>query len=85
MTHLGDRLNGLAYRLADSGGVYTIEGTKSAPRRLSREELAGAFFRNGGEELHFLDQRAPLFHLGVTQESIEGAVSALRRNQAALR
>ena len=84
-THLADRLNGLAYCLASLGRLYAIERRKAAPRPLSREELQCGYFRNGGRELHFLDERAPVLHIGVTEASIEGAVSALRRNQAALR
>ena len=75
--HLADRLNGLAYRLARLGGVYAIEGKRSAPRRLTREEVACGYFRHGATELHFLDERKPILQMGVTQESIERAVSAL--------
>jgi hypothetical protein len=75
--HLEERLNGLAYRLASAGGVYAMEGPKSGPRRLSPGEIASGHFRNGGQELHFLDERAPIRHLGVTQECIEQAVRAI--------
>lgn len=75
--HLADRLNGLAYRLACLGGLYAIGGKHSAPRRLSREEVARGYFRNGARELHFLDERAPILQIGVTQESIERAARAL--------
>jgi hypothetical protein len=79
--HLNDRLNGLAYCLASRGRVYAIADRGSPPRRLSRDEIASGHFRNGGKELHFLDERAPLLHIGVTQDCIEKAVKAL---QAAL-
>ena len=75
--HLAERLNGLAYRLARLGGVYAVDGKRSAPRRLSREEVAGGYFRHGARELHFLDGRAPLAAIGVTQECIEAAARAL--------
>jgi hypothetical protein len=82
--HLTDRLNGLAYYLAGLGRVYAIEDNTSAPRWLSGDEIASGHFRNGAKELHFLDERAPLLHIGVTQECIERAVNALL-NQAASR
>jgi hypothetical protein len=75
--HLSDRLNGLAYCLASVGGVYAIEEDKTKPRPLSSDEIACGHFRNGGKELHFLDQRAPVLHLGVTRECIEKAVRAI--------
>jgi len=75
--HLEDRLNGLAYRLASAGGVYAIEAGKAGPRRLSPNEIASGHFRNGGKELHFLDERAPVLHIGVTQECIEQAIRAI--------
>jgi hypothetical protein len=82
--HLADRLNGLAYFLASLCRMYAIHSRRSAPRRLSRDEIACGHFRNGGKEFHFLDERAPVLHIGVTQECIEKAVNALV-NQAALR
>jgi len=72
-THLAERLNGLAYRLARTGDVYAIEPGKDAPRRLSRREIAAGHFRNGGKELHFTDERGPIVHIGVTRRCIEKA------------
>ena len=83
--HLADRLNGLAYGLARRGGLYAIEEGKSAPRRLWREELAGAYFRHGGKELHFLDERAPILHIAVGRDSIDSAVEDLRNNWTSLK
>jgi hypothetical protein len=80
--HLAERLNGLAYCLAQTGAVYAMDERLSAPRRLSREELASAHFRHGGKELHFLDDRAPILEIGVTRECMDKAVTALI-NQAA--
>jgi hypothetical protein len=76
-THLADRLNGLAYYLASAGGVYAVEEGRAAPRRLSSDEIASGHFRNGGKELHFLDERSPIVNMGVTQECIEQAVRAI--------
>jgi hypothetical protein len=76
--HLAERLNGLAYRLARSGRVYALEAGRSAPRRLSRDEIARGHFRHGGRELHFLDGRAPILRLGVSEDAIESALNALR-------
>ena len=75
--HLDERLNGLAYRLANAGGVYALEGSKAGPRRLSPNEIASGHFRYGGKELHFLDERAPVLHIGVTKECIEKAIRAI--------
>jgi hypothetical protein len=75
--HLTDRLNGLAYCLSSVGGVYAIDECNLAPRRLSRGEIVSGHFRNGGKELHFLDERAPILHIGVTRECIEQAVRAI--------
>jgi hypothetical protein len=75
--HLDERLNGLAYVLARSGGMYAIEHGRRSPRRVSRDEVASGHFRRGGRELHFLDERAPLVELGVTPACIAKAVDAL--------
>ncbi len=79
--HLAERLNGLAYRLARSGGLFAMDERMAAPRPLLPEELACGHFRNGASELHFLDERAPIFHIGVTRECMENTVIALL-NQA---
>lgn len=75
--HLAERLNGLAYRLARLGCLYSLEGKRSSPRRLSPDEIAGAYFRHGATELHFLDARPPLAAIGVTRECIEAAARVL--------
>lgn len=80
--HLSDRLNALAYRLARLGPVYAIEAGSGAHRRLSPREIAAAHFRHGAAELHFLDERAPLVHLAVTEQCIARALAVL--DQAAL-
>lgn len=82
--HLAERLNGLAYCLASLGPLYALESPEAAPRALSSSELAWGHFRNGGGELHFLDERAPILHVGVTRDCIERAIAALV-NQAASR
>jgi hypothetical protein len=75
--HLDERLNGLAYVLARSGGMYAMEEGRKSPRRVSRDEMASGHFRHGARELHFLDERAPLAHIGVTPACIAKAVEAL--------
>lgn len=82
--HLAERLNGLAYCLASLGPLYALESPEAAPRALSAAELAWGHFRNGGGELHFLDERAPILHIGVTRDCIERTIAALV-NQAASR
>jgi hypothetical protein len=66
--HLAERLNGLAYSLAQTGAIM-------------RSSLGG-HFRYGGKKLHFVDERAPIVRIGVTRQCVEKAVTALR-NQAA--
>ena len=83
--HLTEHLDSLAYGLARQGILYAMVGGAPAPRPLAAEELACGYFRHGGKELHFLDERAPIFELAVTRESIESAADALRRSRAALR
>jgi len=83
--HLAERLNSLAYTLASRGSLYAIEEGKSAPRRLRRDELACGYFRHGGEELHFLDERVPILQLAVNRDSIESAVEDLRGNWTSLK
>ena len=83
--HLADRLNGLAYSLARLGDLYAIEEGRSAPRRLWREELACGYFRHGGRELHFLDERAPILDVAVNRDSIDSAVEDLRKNWTSLK
>jgi hypothetical protein len=75
--HLMERLNGLAYRLASLGGVYALDARRGSCRRLRSRELACGHFRNGGSELHFLNERAPILQLGVTKQCIEKVVDAL--------
>jgi hypothetical protein len=79
VAHLDHRLDGLAYRLASVGPLYAA---LEEPRRLSRQEIATGLFRKGGKEFHFLDERAPILHLGVTQECIERTAAALRAEKS---
>jgi hypothetical protein len=83
--HIAEHLDSLAYGLAREGMLYAMAGGEAAPRPLAREELACGYFRHGGKELHFLDERAPILEVAVTRESIERAAEALRRSRAALR
>lgn len=75
--HLAERLNGLAYRLARLGGVYSLGGKHSTPRRVSPSEVAKGYFRYGAKELHFLNGRAPLAAIAVTEQCIEAAARAM--------
>ena len=82
--YLAEHLDSLAYGLAREGVLYAMAG-EPAPRRLAPEELACGYFRRGGKELHFLDERAPILEVAVTRESIERAAEVLRRSRAALK
>jgi hypothetical protein len=77
--HLHDRFNGLGYLLASLGGLYVVDGPDAAPRELSREELAGGFFRQGAASFHFHDERPAITDVRVTRECIEKAIAALRK------
>lgn len=67
--HLLERLNGLAYSLAGETTLYAVDGAEV--RALPKEELAGGLFRNGAAEFHFIDERPPIQHLGVTRDGVE--------------
>jgi hypothetical protein len=79
--HVLERLNAVAYSLAEVGAVYAIEGPYRLARRLSREELASAVFRHGATEIHFLDDRPVLTNLAVTRESVEMAIKLIAINR----
>jgi hypothetical protein len=76
--HVSERLNAMAYSLAEAGGVYAIEGHYRLARRLSREELAAAVFRHGATEIHFLDDRPTLTNIAVKRKSLEKAIKVAR-------
>jgi len=75
--HLAERLNGLAYRLAQLGSVYALGGKRSTPRLVSPSDIAKGYFRYGAKELHFLDGRAPLVAIAVPEGCIEVAARAI--------
>lgn len=75
--HLAERLNGLAYRLAQLGSVYALGGKRSTPRLVSPSVIAKGYFRYGAKELHFLDGRAPLATLAVPEQCIDAAARAI--------
>ena len=75
--HLLNRLDALAYSIAEFAAIYAMDAAHEPPRQLSREELATGLFRGGGTELHFLDQRPALTLIGVTEEGIAKTVDAL--------
>jgi hypothetical protein len=79
--HLPERLNGLAYLLASSGGLYAMDPHGASARLMSRAELAAGHFRNGATEFHFLDERAPILHLGVAADRLQEVVAALLRQR----
>jgi hypothetical protein len=77
VAHVLERLNALAYSLADVGGTYAIEGEYRLARRLSREELASGVFRHGATELHFLDERPMLTRIAVSRDTVERTIQEL--------
>jgi hypothetical protein len=75
--HVTERLNAVAYSLAEVGALYAIEGRYRLARRLSREELAAGIFRHGATELHFLDDRPMLTNIAVSRESVQKTIKVI--------
>lgn len=75
--HVMERLDAVAYSLAEVGAIYAIVGQYRLARRLSREELAAGIFRHGATELHFLDDRPMLTNLAVTRESVKKSIKVI--------
>jgi hypothetical protein len=73
---LDEQLNGLAYAVAALVPLYDTTDTEKA-RAITRDELKHGYFRRGGKELHFLDNRPPLAALAVTASGVETVVRSI--------
>jgi hypothetical protein len=56
--------------------VYKVDGINV--RRLTEAELKGGLFRHGGEDLHFLDGRAPITHIAVQHSRMAEVIAMLQ-------
>ena len=76
-----ERTAGIAHALAALIPlfVYKVDGVNV--RRLTDAELKGGLFRHGGEDLHFLDGRAPITHIAVQRSRMAEVIAMLRRCQ----
>ena len=71
-------LNSLANTFSVTSPVYEYHtGAQITPRALSKRELEGGMFREGGRELHFIDGRRPRRNLAVTTDEVSATIQAL--------
>ena len=73
--HLAERLNGLAYTLADGTVLFAVNGSGLEP--IPQDVLAGGFFRQGALELQFLDERPPVRDILVMRDGVERTAARL--------
>jgi len=59
--------------------VYKVDGANV--RRLTDAELEGGLFGYGGEDLHFLDGRAPITHIAVERSRMAEVIAMLQSCQ----
>ena len=72
---LDEQLNGLAYAVAALVPLYEVNS--AGVRTIARDELKHGYFRRGGKELHFLDNRPALIALAVTTSGVETVVRSI--------
>ena len=72
---LDEHLNGIAYAVAAL--VPLFEASSARVRAISGDELKNGYFRRGGKELHFLDNRPALLALAVTTSGVETVVRSI--------
>ena len=80
-----DELNGLAMAVAALATVY--QSNKESPtvaRVIPPSVMFSGMFRKGGEELRFVDGRAPLHSLGVKAEDVSYVIEVLRQGLTAI-
>ena len=73
--HLVERLNGLAYTLADETALFAVDGDGVRP--IPKDGLVGGFFCQGAQELQFLDERPPVRDIRVTRDGVERTAARL--------
>ena len=68
----------MAEKLAQLLPVYSISDDRSTIRCLTRADLQGGVFVEGGKLLRFTDQREPIGGLAVSRAALKAAVAALK-------
>jgi hypothetical protein len=71
-------LDALAYTVSTVRPIYAYAHTASSLRQITKEELCGAIFRAGGQEMHFVDGRPPIRHLAADANHISAVIQALK-------
>jgi hypothetical protein len=59
--------------------VYALSEDREQVRALSRSEIEGGKFRDGGREIFFSDGREPIHDLAVTRTALNAAIEVLKR------
>jgi hypothetical protein len=72
------QLDALAHVIASLAPIYTVNYRSAQFRELAQEELAGAAFRDGAQEIGFSDGRAPIRYLAARVEATSSVARKLR-------
>jgi hypothetical protein len=76
--------NMLANVIAEAIPIYEYSVDASRPPRpIQRHQLVGGMFREGAQELHFIDGRPPLRHMAVNAIDLECVLALLREPEHA--
>jgi hypothetical protein len=73
----GAHLDGLAYVIAELAPIYVYEHEGRSVTQLSKEDLAGGLFQNGGKKLAYIDGRRAITRLAVNVANIEAVTKTL--------
>jgi hypothetical protein len=71
-------LEALAYTIAEFTSIYVYESDGNSLRALSKEELAGALFRDGARVMCYPDGRPEVRNLAVSVKALPAVVLALQ-------
>ena len=75
--------NDMAESLSQLLMLYSVSEDRKSVRRVSREELRGGIFAEGGRIVRFRDDRPTISGLAVTRAALEAAVAALKDTKKA--
>jgi hypothetical protein len=75
--------NDMAESLAQILTIYSVAEDRKTVRRVSREELQGGIFAEGGRLVRFRDDRPAIAGLAVTRSALDAAVAALKDTKKA--
>jgi hypothetical protein len=70
--------NEMAQTLAQLVTVYSLSQDGQRIRRLTAADLQDGIFADGGRNVSFRDERAPISRLAVTRAAIRAAAAALK-------